>query len=86
MPVVPAVRQLHKRGKMKRPCKKTKAPLPQTETKTEENPWNPHTHTLLLPMLLTALFQVQSNTWHKSQCRTDTSPLSEHLRRSMTIG
>ena len=71
---------------MKRPRKTTKAPSPQTETKTEENLWNPHTRTLLPLMLLTALFQVQSDTWRESQRRTEMSPLSERPRRSMTIG
>ena len=86
MPVVPAVRRFHKQGKMKRPHKITKAPSPQTKTKTEENPWNPHTHTPPLLMLLTALFQDQSDMRCESQRWTDTSPLLERPQRSTTIG
>ena len=71
---------------MKRPRKITKAPSLQTETKTEENLWNPHTRTPPPLMLLMALFQVQSDTRRESQRQTDTSPLLERPRRFTTIG
>ena len=71
---------------MKRPHKKTKAPSPQTETKTKENPWNPHTRTPPPLMLLMALFQDQPDTRRQSQRRTDMSPLLERPRRFTTIG
>ena len=63
---------------MKHPHKKTKAPSPQTKTKTEENPWNPHTRTPPLLMLLTALFQAQSDMRRESSGQTQAHFQSIH--------